>query len=317
MNNAIEIVCLNPAMDRTLFVGDGLRVGEVNRSQRSIVVPGGKGINVARFIRQLAPDLLLEVSGFAGGEIGRYVVEACEQAAIDMRMTPIADETRVCIMLVETAGTTVINEAGPTIAAQEREEYLRNLPAAPSFVVICGSAPPPAGAGMYEELVATYRQRGVQVFVDASGHELRAAVAASPTLVKVNEVEFSQLCGVDCTLSEDELESRARMFTDQGIQVVIVTRGEHGALVVERDVPSVAVPAFKVPVVNATACGDAFLAGLCVARARGLAWVDAACHGTAAAALKAVSFGPILDQPELFASWRETAVAHLGAREGR
>ncbi|MEJ2866460.1 carbohydrate kinase family protein [Actinomycetospora sp. OC33-EN08] len=87
----------------------------------------------------------------------------------------------------------------------------------------------------------------------------------------------------------DDLVEAAGAVRAAGTGSVIATCGAAGVLLVAGTVD--AVPALDVPVVDTTGCGDAFCAGFLVGLDRGLAPVDAARLGTAAAALVAQGLG--------------------------
>jgi sugar/nucleoside kinase (ribokinase family) len=86
------------------------------------------------------------------------------------------------------------------------------------------------------------------------------------------------------------LEDGARALLGQGVGCVAVTRGARGALVVTAR-ESIAVPAFAVPVVDTTGCGDAFSAGFLRAVGLGRPLREAAVLGCAAAGLVAQGLG--------------------------
>src|SRR5689334_17362015 len=138
----------NPALDRTLIVLR-LRPGEVHRTQRVIAAAGGKGLNVARAARTLG--YAARCLGPLGGSTGRLVAELAQREGLDGTWTWIAGETRVCTLVVEQAGgdATVINEAGPAVAAAEwarlSDDVLRAAGQA-DITCLCGSLPPAVSA---------------------------------------------------------------------------------------------------------------------------------------------------------------------------
>jgi sugar/nucleoside kinase (ribokinase family) len=93
-----------------------------------------------------------------------------------------------------------------------------------------------------------------------------------------NEQEATALTG------EPEAASAARHLRTLGATCVIVKRGEHGCLIVDADGER-ELPAFEAPVVDTTGCGDAFCAGVIVARCAGWSMDEAARLGNAAGAL--------------------------------
>jgi sugar/nucleoside kinase (ribokinase family) len=82
----------------------------------------------------------------------------------------------------------------------------------------------------------------------------------------------------------------ARALIDRGVGCVAATCGARGAVIVDADSEQ-RVPAFDVPVVDTTGCGDAFSAGFLRGVALGRNTRDAAVLGCAAAALVAQGLG--------------------------
>ncbi|MHB1627171.1 MAG: 1-phosphofructokinase family hexose kinase [Bacilli bacterium] len=302
----IEVVCLNPAMDRTLCVSE-LQIGAVNRCECVAARPGGKGLNVARFLKTLDPGGSVRVVGFAGGDIGQYIVEGCREYGIVEGFVRIADATRVCVIIVESERVTVVNEDGPVVTAEELDCLRRSLSAQPQLALIAGSAPAGVPESFYAELIRAYKSRSVPVFVDASGRLLAEAIQAGPTLVKVNEHELAQLTDADQSLDLEEIIVQAARLFAFGTSAVIVTLGAKGSLVVTRQ-EALVLDALPVTAQNTVACGDAYFAGLGLGIARGLPIVEAAAYGTAAAALKAESVAPSIARPERFATYCERVV---------
>lgn len=66
----ILTVTLNPAVDKTCETGELIR-GQVNRMRSVFSVAGGKGINVAKVLRQF--DYPVEAMGFTGGYTGSLI----------------------------------------------------------------------------------------------------------------------------------------------------------------------------------------------------------------------------------------------------
>src|SRR5262249_34085725 len=88
-----------------------------------------------------------------------------------------------------------------------------------------------------------------------------------------------------------EASATARALMRVGVDTVIVTMGELGALLLERGAEPLLVAPFQVDVVDTTAAGDAFCGALVAALARGDAMKDAALCGCAAGALACTKLG--------------------------
>ncbi len=311
----IEVVCLNPAMDRTLLIPD-FATGSINRSQDLVTVAGGKGLNAARFIKCLDPFQQVTVTGFVGGQTGNYIVDECVRLGIDETFVRIQEATRVCVIVVERGRTTVINEDGPVVREDEVarfEECLKDeecLKGRPHLAMICGSVPPGVPSSLYKDLVHSYKDRHVPVYLDAGGDALQQALDAIPTIVKVNEQEFIGAVQGHKICDEDELIFHADQLIKKGTQAVMITRGKEGSLVITKD--DIAILSFSsVTVINSIACGDAYFAGVAVGMMQGRSIVASAVLGAAAATLKLGSFAPLLEGIERLAMYQEQiAVVH-------
>ena len=88
----------------------------------------------------------------------------------------------------------------------------------------------------------------------------------------------------------DPLEA-AQFFLDRGVATVAVTLGERGSLIASRDGKVHRLPAFDVPVVDTTGCGDAYSAGFIAGLAHGFDLAAAGRFASAAAALVATGLG--------------------------
>jgi len=92
-----------------------------------------------------------------------------------------------------------------------------------------------------------------------------------------------------------EVEAAAMTLRDLGVDNIVLTLGERGALLVGEKGKEL-VPAFEVKPVDTTAAGDAFVAGFAVALAEGRSLADAVRWGNAAGALATTKLGA---QPSL------------------
>jgi tagatose 6-phosphate kinase len=262
----ILVVGLSPAWQRTLEFRQ-LVPGKVNRAFRARETASGKGVNVARMARQIGGNVrLLTV---AGGARGRQLVAGLPPASV----VEVKAETRICQTLI--AGgvvTEIVEEAGglsrgevATVFAQfDRELHRAKL------VVLTGTVPPGCDDDFYERLI---RRADQPVLVDAQHTQLLNAARARPLLVKINR---------------DELKAVKRL---DGAEWLVISDGarrvtaRHGA---ER----FAVRPPRVKAVNTIGSGDAMLAGIAVALARGEPMLDAVRLGVACGAANALTALP-------------------------
>src|SRR6185312_6796557 len=120
----ILTVALNAAIDTTLTVPAPLRIGETNRVDSVLKLPGGKGVNVARVLHTL--DVPAHVTGLIGGPTGRFIKDGLMKAGIDATFLSFAGVSRTCTAVIEDEShrVTEINEPGPTISNKDADAFL-------------------------------------------------------------------------------------------------------------------------------------------------------------------------------------------------
>ncbi|WP_129838506.1 PfkB family carbohydrate kinase [Streptomyces sp. RFCAC02] len=299
----VAIASLNTAVERHLTV-DGHRPGSVHRLAADRTLAGGKGVNVARVLTQLAaagaPPARPHLFGFLGGPTGRLVAELLGGEGLEGTWRPSAGGTRICEVLVDLAdpeGATVYNASGPRIAAAELadlEETVAPLIADAGALVCTGSLPPGVPDDFYGRLITAARRSGTLSVLDAHGRVLRAGAAAGPDIVKVNRDE---LLGAGGGSEHGPVPG----WLGAGVRCVIVTDGARPTRALTPD-GWYEVTAPAVPTRSAVGSGDAFCAGLVhslVTGDPGTPWRDhlrfaAACGASNAASLTA---GLAPDQP--------------------
>lgn len=279
----ILCVGLNPAIDVTYHVPK-LAVGATNRVGRVDAQAGGKATNVARVLHQLGePTRLLAL---AGGRTGVDFVADLQSSGVPAQIIPIAGATRRTVAVIDAVGATLLNEPGPDISPAEWRAFLdsyRLLVASATVVVLSGSIPPGLARAAYSELVRLARLAGAVTVLDAEGPELLSALAARPTLVKLNLAELSTTMTREIR-DESEVACAAAELRECGAQAVVVSRGADGLIAVTGSGTWNAVAVSRSG--NPTGAGDALAAGLAVGLGQVRDWddvlVDAVALATAA-----------------------------------
>jgi ribokinase len=111
-----------------------------------------------------------------------------------------------------------------------------------------------------------------------------------------NETETELLTG-EPVKTQTEAESAARKLLSRGPRTVILTLGDRGALLVDRDTVE-NIPAIRVNAVDPTGAGDAFIGSLAVYLGEGLALRDAIHRANAVAALSVTKIGTQVSFPK-------------------
>ena len=167
------------------------------------------------------------------------------------------------------------------------------------------------------ELMAFARSRGVPTSLDVLGpcdERLCERLAPALALAQYFLPNADQLAGM--TGCDDPTEG-ARALRNMGVECVVATLGGDGSLV-SCGAGDVRLPAFDVPVVDTTGCGDAYAAGFIVGVLSGWNEATAGWLGTAAATLVAQGLGSdgIGDLDSTLAFLAERAPAEIAALAG-
>ncbi|MDN4477609.1 1-phosphofructokinase [Demequina sp. SYSU T00039] len=287
----------NPSVDRAVTL-DALVRGEVLRASDVRVDAGGKGVNVARAITAQGGDAIAVLP--VGGPEGHLLEELLDAADVPRRSVAITGSARMNISVLEPDGTTTkLNEPGPELAEAEVEAMLDatlEAAAGAAWVVGCGSLPPGAPVDLYGQLVARVHAGGGKVAIDSSGPALAAAVAATPDLIKPNHEELEELVGRALPTLGD-VQDAARDLVAQGIGIVCVSLGRHGALLVTADELLHSWATITTPL-STVGAGDCMLAGMLHGLTRGLDHDDALAEGVAWGAAAVTLPGSRVPHPE-------------------
>ena len=106
--------------------------------------------------------------------------------------------------------------------------------------------------------------------MDVSGESLFQGLKARPYLVKPNQQEFEQLVGKSFS-DENEIADAARKIINDGAELIIVSRGSKGALIIDANSAIAASVdcSFLGKPVSHIGCGDSLVAGFAVAKLQG------------------------------------------------
>lgn len=269
----ITVAGLTPSLDITYLVSR-LTPGAIHRPSGVFRCAGGKALNLARAAATIGPAPA--VVAVLGGPTGHALGTELEAAGVELVAVPTEAETRVCVSIAadDVPGLTEIYAYADPLPERVWSAFLAELDtllvARPGWLAIPGGPPQGSAPDAVASLVRLGRQRGRRVAVDTHGAALAPAIAAGPSLVKINRSEAAELLGRP---AGDDLAAMAEQIRDQLLgggagpdAVVILTDGQHGSLGLRGDQALRAHPlprhlTGRFPVGS----GDAFLGGLLVA----------------------------------------------------
>ncbi len=268
----IITVTLNAAIDKSLAVPN-FRLGRRHRTVEQRTTAGGKGVNIARTLKELGQPVI--ATGFAGGPTGTHIVEQLTEESILNDFVRIREESRTNTSVLDptTGEQTEVNERGPSVSPHEVELFrdkLVYLARGAAIVVFAGSLPRGVEPDLYASLIKDLERSDVTTVVDTDGEPLRQAVRAEPDLVTPNVLEAEELVGHEFA-GEDERALATAEVAELGPREVIMTLPDGCLAQVlvdgQRRLKRATVQQ-REPIAK-RGSGDAFLAGYLAARYEG------------------------------------------------
>ncbi|GAB9259353.1 1-phosphofructokinase [Lactobacillus sp. AN1001] len=253
----IYTVTVNPSIDYIVQLNE-LTLGEVNRMDYDNKLPGGKGINVSRILKELGLDNT--AWGFLGGFTGEFVKEALEKTGLKTNFTPIKADTRINVK-IKAQAETEINGRGPELTKEEIAAFTAQFDklTADDVVIFAGSLVPSLSDDFYFDLIKVIRQKGAQFVIDTTGESLLKTLPENPLVVKPNNHELAELFGVKLN-SIDDIVKYGKKLLEMGAQHVLISMAGDGGLMITKDkVYRSYAP--KGTVINSVGAGDSMIGG--------------------------------------------------------
>ena len=275
----------NPAVDISTSV---VRVEPTRKLRCSAESrdPGGGGINVARVAHRLGARAVAIYP--AGGLVGQRLELLVRGEGFESVVVPIQGETREDVTVLD---ETTHEEyrfvlPGPHLGDDEWMRCLKilaSLDFKPDVVCASGSLPPGAPDDFYARVAQIVESRGARFALDTSGPALKAALRERVHLIKPNLAELRELVGG--ALDEDRaLIAACRALIEGGrTEIVALTLGAQGALLVTADAAWRAQP-LPIRPLSTVGAGDTFLGAMVWALASKLSLEEAFRYGAAAGA---------------------------------
>lgn len=228
---------------------------------------GGKGVNVSRALTYN------DIENTAVIVLGRDNCADFKAALDDDKMTYIGIEKDGRIrenLTIHTEGEaeTRISFSGFSLGNEILGE-VESLISADENTVVTFTGSVPSGVDMTEvkKFLTRLKKCGAKVVVDSRSFTLNDLIEVSPWLIKPNSEEIATYSGKEVDSFSDCLDF-AKMLLFVGIENVMISLGEKGALLVTADTIVTAVP----PAINALStigAGDSTIAGFIAAYVEG------------------------------------------------
>jgi len=294
----IITITFNPAIDKSTTV-PALIPEKKLKCSSPVYEPGGGGINVARAVKKLGGTATAIY--MAGGYTGKAFTQLLNKEGIDSIIAEIKEDTRENLIVYETSTNQQyrFGMPGPTILEQEWKQCLaqiENIKEA-DFIIVSGALPPGMPLTVYSKIASVARSKNAKLIVDTSGDALMEAVQAGLYLIKPNLAELSSLLGKENLNIERVDEAAKEVLNKWKCEVVVVSMGGAGAMLVTRDLAMhIMPPAVKIK--STVGAGDSMVAGMVQSLADNKSIEEAAKYGVACGTAATMNAGTELCRKE-------------------
>lgn len=294
----IITVTINPAVDVSTSV-DRVEAVRKLRCKAERREPGGGGINVARVINRFGGDVRAVYA--AGGVIGALLRELVEAEGVLAHPVAIAGVTRESFTVEEEATQNEFRFVlpGPVLSEIEWRSCLDEvalLAGDGGYVIASGSLARGVPEDFYARLAGVAKAANSRFVVDASGPALKLALEAGVHLAKPNLRELEDMLGEQLPDRDSQVSACRRLIREQKAEIIALSLGSAGALVVTRDAAWFADP-LAVKVMSSVGAGDSFLGAMVWALSSGRDLAHALRQGVAAGSAALLAPGTQLCNP--------------------
>jgi 1-phosphofructokinase family hexose kinase len=291
MNGRIVTIGLSPAWDIRCR-GRDLDWGRHEEIDDQVVRPAGKALNVSYALAWMG------LGSVAAGLWGRDDYDEMEKTIrrlggrIDVQMTAVEGSTRRNITIVDTLchremHLRLKSELASVRSIEQLNTDLGKHVHEGDVCVFAGAMPADELLESAVHLVRTCHRGGAQIVVDTHGSALKGIVEAGlPWLISPNVEELRELLGFLVEDTPERLAEAGRSLLE-GMDMVLISRGEKGALLVAKEAAWTGRCQTQGEVLSTVGCGDYLLAGFLAGLRQTADPQDALAQGLKAATARA------------------------------
>lgn len=254
----IYTLTLNPALDYFLTF-DSFVEGNLNIPKETYKLPGGKGINVSKILKNFNTDSVC--LGFIGGFTGEFIQNSLSCDGLNTNFFDIHEDTRINIKINNNGLESEIAGTSPTISKENFEELLNffktNLKAN-DILALSGSVPSSLPPSVYADIIESI-PKDVKVILDTRGIPFEIALKKGVFLIKPNRDEINEFFNSNFSTTE-ELIAAGKKLQEMGAQNVLISLGSKGSIFITKenifigDVP-------KGTLISSNGSGDSMIGG--------------------------------------------------------
>ncbi|MBK8496119.1 MAG: hexose kinase [Chitinophagaceae bacterium] len=261
--------------------------------------PGGGGINVARAIIKLGGSAVAVFP--SGGYTGKFFNHLMENENVPSVIIETGNETRENIIVLDDSNNNQyrFGMPGTRLTETEWKQCLHAVEAVKDaeFIIASGSLPPGVPLNIYALLAKIAKNNHAKFIVDTSGEALQHAADEGVYLLKPNLGELSSLAGKTELQPDDVYHIARRMITEGKCEVMAVSMGAAGAMLVTKDMHAIIKPppAERKSTVGA---GDSMVGGIVFYLSQSKSLLEAVQYGVACGTAATMNTGTELCKKE-------------------
>jgi 1-phosphofructokinase family hexose kinase len=233
----IVTITLNPAFDHLLFLPEA-NLGQLNRAQTTLRMPGGKGINVASSLAVLGEEVV--ATGFLGGQGSRMFEESLRKLGVTTSFIYIDQEIRTDFYVIEEKKNrqSLVIEKGASIELRYLNSFKANferLLSSAKLIEIGGSLPKGVAANFIKELIVSANRKKVKVVLNLQESILKESLDGTSLFMVCPDLRAGCcIFGKDLSKPEARTSATQQLF-EKGAEIVILNYGDLRYSVAKKD----------------------------------------------------------------------------------
>jgi 1-phosphofructokinase len=265
ISGRIVTVGLCPSWD-AVYQLEGIDWGQHKTASSCVNRPAGKALNISRALAWMGQTNI--AAGLWGRDDYEKMLKAMSalKKRVKVELTAVDGGTRRNVTVVDTAAAREMHlrsrsELASTKALKKLHADLRAIVRKHSVCVFAGKMPGSELMGDVIRIIESCRSRGARIVLDTSGPALSQIVRTGTVwLIKPNVEELCELLGEQVRDAPVSLAKAGRKLLDR-VEVVLISRGKKGAIVVTRKGAWRSRSVGRGRVLATVGCGDYLLAG--------------------------------------------------------
>lgn len=256
----IYTITLNPAID-LVIITKKLEPNIVNRTEKFELQPNGKGVNVSFILKKMGIENM--ATGIGGGFTLDYITAGLKEKGISSNFLKVNEPTRINVftrVLDQNREYKEVNP-GPEVSEKVQDEFLKYLKTTlkeRDILIISGSFSKGIKQDYLVKIAEITADKKVKLVIDSSSKAVLDTLPYHPYLLKPNDQELASFFDLNEKLDQEKIIKLARKLIDAGCKNVLVSLGESGAALIDKNHAYFG-NAPKISVLNTAGAGDTML----------------------------------------------------------